>query len=287
MNRQALIGFIKQKREFRDLDNKFVEKMLDSRLKGKKVEDLKPRDAEKMEKETRACLREVYGAFLTPKFFQREKFLHKLKSLNDTEGHIRILSLHLSTRERLPYYREIYQKIFAVTGEPSSILDLGCGLNPFSLPFMNLKDVRYYAVELAKPDADFIQRYFDKFKINGKAINMDLTEAENLPSADVCFMFKVIDTFEAIQWDVTAELMAKIKAKWIVAGFATKSLGGRKMIKPEKRQWFEKLIANRNYSVFEVENEVFYIIEGFMQTQDTCLRKLGFKATAMFSRTRC
>ncbi|MDD4878535.1 MAG: hypothetical protein PHO02_05875 [Candidatus Nanoarchaeia archaeon] len=262
MNRQALIDLIKQKKEFRDLDNSFVEKMLDARLKGKKVEDLKPRDAEKMEKETRAYLREVYGAFLTPKFFQREKFLQKLKSLNDKEGHEKILGLHLSTRERLPYYEEIYQKIFEVTGEPSSILDLGCGLNPFSFPFMNLKDIRYYAVELVKTDAEFIQRYFDKFKINGKAINMDLTQAENLPSADVCFMFKVIDTFEAIQWDVTAELMAKIKAKWIIASFASKSLGGRKAINPEKRKWFEKLIAGRNYSVFEVENEVFYIIKG-------------------------
>lgn len=262
MNRQALIDLIKQKREFRDLDDSFVEKMLDSRLKGRKVEDLKPRDAEKMEKETRAYLREVYGAFLTPKFFQREKFLHELKSLNDTEGHIRILGLHLSTRERLPYYEEIYQKIFEVTGEPSSILDLGCGLNPFSFPFMNLKDARYYAVELVKTDAEFIQRYFDKFKINGKAINMDLTQAENLPSADVCFMFKVIDTFEAIQWDVTAELLAKIKTKYIIASFATKSLGGRKTINPEKRKWFEKLIASRNYSIFEVENEVFYVIKG-------------------------
>lgn len=262
MNKQALIDLIRQKREFRDLDNKFVEKMLDSRLKGKKVEDLKPRDIEKMEKETRAYLREVYGAFLSSKYFQREKFLNAIKDLNDSEAHIRILSLHLSTKERLPYYEEIYEKIFAVTGEPSSILDLGCGLNPFSFPFMNLKDVRYYAVELVKSDAEFIQRYFDKMKINGKAINMDLTQAENLPSADVCFMFKVIDTFEAIQWDITAELMAKIKAKYIIASFATKSLGGRKTIKAEKRQWFERLIASKEHSTFEVENEVFYIIKG-------------------------
>ena len=261
MNKQALISLIKQKREFRDLDDKFVEKMLDSRLKGRKVEDLKPRDAEKMEKETRASLREVYSAFFASKFFQREKFLHLLKDLNDIEAHIKILSLHLSTRERLPYYEEVYETIFAVTGNPSSILDLGCGLNPFSFPFMKLKDIRYYAVELVKSDAEFIQEYFNKFNINGKAMQIDLTNVESLPSADVCFMFKVIDTFEAIQWDVTAELLAKIKAKWIIASFATQSLGGRKMIKPEKRKWFEKLIAKKDYSVFEIQNEVFYVIK--------------------------
>lgn len=262
MNRQALIGLIKQKREFRGLDDSFVEKMLDSRLKGKKAEDLKPKDAEKAVKETRAYLREVYGAFLSTKFFQREKFLHELKGLNDTEGHIRILSLHLSTRERLPYYEEIYQKIFEVTGKPSSILDLGCGLNPFSIPFMKLGKVQYYAVELVKTDAEFIQEYFNKSNINGKAMQIDLTNVESLPSADVCFMLKVIDTFEAIQWDITAELLAKIKAKWIVASFATKSLGGRKTINPEKRKWFEKLIEKREHKVFEVENEVFYVIKG-------------------------
>ncbi|MFA5888167.1 MAG: hypothetical protein WC852_05660 [Candidatus Nanoarchaeia archaeon] len=261
MNKTELISLIKQKKEFRDVDDSFVEKIMQQHLKNKNPSELGRDDTEDMMKKTRASLREVYSAFFASKFFQREKFLHVLKDINDIEAHIKILSLHLSTKERLPYYEEVYQSIFAVTGNPDSILDLGCGLNPFSFPFMKLKDVRYYAVELVKSDAEFIQEYFNKFNINGKAVQMDLTNIESLPSADVCFMFKVIDTFEAIQWDVTAELLAKIKAKWVIASFATKSLGGRKTIRADKRKWFEKLIASKEHSVFEIQNEIFYIIK--------------------------
>lgn len=259
---ESLVSSIKAKREFRDLDDAFITKIMSPFLKGKKEGELTTKEKEDITKKTRATLREVYSAFLAPKFFKREKFLHEIKGLNDIEGHKRILSLHLSTNERIPYYEEIYHNIFEVTGKPFSILDLGCGLNPFSLPFMKLDKITYYAVELAKPDVDFIQEYFYKFGIRGKAIQADLTNVDSLPSADICFMFKVIDTFEAIQWDVTAELLAKIKAKWIVASFARKSLGGKKLINPEKRKWFERLIAGRDYSVFEVENECFYIIKG-------------------------
>ncbi|MBU2638055.1 MAG: hypothetical protein KJ955_03720 [Nanoarchaeota archaeon] len=261
MDKQELIALIRQKREYRDIDSLFVERMLASSLK-EKSELLKKKDIESAVKETRAKLREVYGAFLSPKYFQREKFLNAIKDLNDVEAHKRILGLHLSTRERLPFYEEVYSQIFQITGKPSSILDLGCGLNPFSIPFMHLSNITYYAAELVKADADFLQKYFDKFQIKGKAFQMDLTRAENLPPADICFMFKVIDTLEAIEWDVTAELLAKIKAKWIIASFAKKSLGGKKKIKMEKRAWFERLIQKREHKVFEVENEVFYVIRG-------------------------
>ncbi|HII15703.1 MAG TPA: hypothetical protein HA362_05305 [Nanoarchaeota archaeon] len=262
MDKQALIELIRQKREFRDLDNAFVGKMLGTVLKARKAEDLKTKDAVKAAKETRALLREVYGAFLTPKFFQREKFLQGIKSLNDLEAHKSVLALHLSTKERLPFYETVYQKIFAITGKPSTILDLGCGLNPFSIPFMHIPNLTYYAAELAKADAEFIQEYFTKAGVRGSTFQMDLTEAGKFPAADVCFMFKVIDTLEAIQWDITAELLARLRAKWIVASFAKKSLGGRKTIKPEKRQWFERLIEKREYKTVEVENEIFYVIKG-------------------------
>ncbi|MFN2138329.1 MAG: 16S rRNA methyltransferase, partial [Candidatus Promineifilaceae bacterium] len=45
------------------------------------------------------------------------------------------LESHLSTRERLPIMRAFYEQIFAVTGRPSRLLDLACGLNPLALPW--------------------------------------------------------------------------------------------------------------------------------------------------------
>ena len=45
---------------------------------------------------------------------------------------------HASSRERLPYLENFYQKIISVIGTPRSILDLACALDPLGLPWMNL-----------------------------------------------------------------------------------------------------------------------------------------------------
>ena len=45
-----------------------------------------------------------------------------------------ILTLHSSTRERLPILDRFYRAVFEITGQPASILDLGCGLNPLACP---------------------------------------------------------------------------------------------------------------------------------------------------------
>lgn len=257
MDRHELIGLIKNKREFRNLDDAFVDSVLQPFVINKKIEELKKKSVEKILKEVRARLREVYGAFLSKDYFKKEKLLHEIKSLGDIEGHERILKLHISTRERLPYYRTAYEKILSIIGKPESILDLGCGLNPFSIPFMGFIP-EYYAAELVKEDAHFIQAYFDRFKIRGKAFQVDLTEIKELPKADVCFLFKMLDTLETLKWDITAELLAKVKTKWVIVSFSTKSLGGRKVIK--ERKWFEKLIKNYSYEKFEIPNEAFYVI---------------------------
>lgn len=58
----------------------------------------------------------------------------------------RILDLHSSTRERRDFLPDLYGRIFRITGAPGRILDIGCGLNPFSVPFMGLPaDCEYVA----------------------------------------------------------------------------------------------------------------------------------------------
>lgn len=259
MEKSELVALIKNKREFREIDGKFVEEVLDPFIIRKDLTQLGRDAVEKIVKTVRARLREVYGAFLGRDFFKREKLLHMIKSLDDIEGHKRILELHISSRERLPFYKQVYENIFRVTGRPDSILDLGCGLNPFSIPFMGFK-TGYYAGELVRADVDFLQEYFTKFGIDGKAFQVDLTKiGDDLPHADVCFMFKILDTLETLSWDITASLLEKVKARYIVASFSTKSLGGRKVIK--ERGWFERLLERYVYEKFEIPNEVFYVIK--------------------------
>ncbi len=255
-----LVFEIKKKKEFRNLDDSFVEDALRKIAKENQLDISK--DEEIIVKKTRAFLREVYGAFLSKNFDKRDKLLSSLAGLNDLEGHRKILKLHISTAERIPYYNQVYASIFAITGNPGSILDIASGLNPLSYPFMNIK-AKYFAYELSKDDALFLQKYFDKMRISGETLFGDITkseEMERLPQADICFLFKAIDTLESIRWNVTGELFSKLKCKWIVASFPLRTLGKGKLISEKRLSWFLKLINGMKYERIIIGDEVFFIL---------------------------
>lgn len=265
---KKLVNDIKAKKELSSLDDSFVEGFAKGYLEKNPIElkegltekqVSKSKEYKGIIKDVRKQLRAVYGVFKEGKFGKRLKLINDIKGLDDFEGHSKILALHKSTKERLPYYETVYDSIFKVTGKPKTILDLGCGLNPFSYPWMKI-NVKYVAVEAAEEDVKFIQSYFDSFGINGKALKLDLSNVNVLPKADVCFLFKMLDTLEGIRRGISGELIEKIDSRFIVASFPTKSLGAKKEIRAGRLGWFEKIIEAYEYTIFEIENEKFYII---------------------------
>ncbi|MBI4447967.1 hypothetical protein HY643_03225 [Candidatus Woesearchaeota archaeon] len=259
-----LVVAIKNKKELKSLSSAFVEGIAKEFLQKKQIKQLpqpKSRDYKIIIKEIRKTLREVYGVFKEKNFEKRKKILQEITSLNDLDAHKKILSLHKSTKERIDAYPIIYQKIFSETGKPKKILDLGCGLNPVSYPFMQLTEVEYVATELTEEDAAFIEEYFKKMKINGKTIALDLTKTDQLPESDICFLFKLLDTLETLKRGVTKELIEKIKTNFLVISFPTQSLGGRKGLTTKRLKWFEQIINKYKHTTFETQNEKFYIIK--------------------------
>ena len=214
-------------------------------------------------KKVRAELREIYGVFIMSGYKKRHNLLEELKKNPSLESHNKILALHKSSNERLPHYPIIYKKIFEITGIPKKIIDLACGLNPISYPYFGSKP-EYIACDLAEKDLEFIQAYFDIMKIKGSVKKVDLTKEKDFANmvADVAFLFKTLDSLEAVEWNVSEKVLASLKSKFIVVSFATKSLGGKKTIKKEKRNWFERLVDKQGYVVktFEVPGEIFYVI---------------------------
>lgn len=216
-------------------------------------------------KQVRGRLREVYGVFWSDQ--KREALLKSLIESPSLEAHSKLLALHASTKERLPYYEEVYENIFSVAGKPKKILDLACGLNPFSYPYLGCKP-EYIANELCGADAEFVQSFFDGLNIPGKAFAFDLLNFEETPflpflSSDVCFLFKALDSLEAIRWGFSETFLPKIPSKHLVVSFSTRSLGGKKEIRQSKRSWFERLLGKNRwaYKTFEIQNEYFYVIK--------------------------
>ena len=93
----------------------------------------KPKDADRA---VREALHGITGAFMTPGEVRQLAFDMQAWHVDRTDAALeRMLSRHASTRERLPLgdTDALYNRIFAVTGKPSSVLDLACGINPLYL----------------------------------------------------------------------------------------------------------------------------------------------------------
>ncbi len=201
-------------------------------------------------KKTRETLRKSAGVFLKPtKITSAEELLKK----------------HESTRGRLETYSELYQRIFHITGYPYKILDLGCGLNPLSYKYLKTKP-KYYAYDINSIVVEIVNDFFKKRKINGKANLLNLREAKTkklkLPKADICFLFKVLDSIELEKGHKLAEkLIRQLPCRWVVASFSTRTLSGKRMRHPY-RGWVEQMCRRLGYfyEVVEYENELFYLI---------------------------
>ena len=198
----------------------------------------------------------------------RDKLLQKLNKNNVKEICSEVLKTHLSTKERLPYYSELYSDIFKITKKPKSILDLGCGLNPFSIPWMGLKNIKYIATDISKEDLNFINKFFKIIKIDGKVKELDLVKIkkENVlkqfPKVNICFLFKVFESIELTKGHKLSELIIiNVKANFVIVSFPTKTLLNKPM-KMTKRPWLERMLKrlNYNYEIYETGNEIYYIV---------------------------
>jgi len=255
MNTNELVKAIKANKKYKSISNEIVEKEIREYIK--KNQDYEFYKDKKIISDIRKELHKSYARFQIKKKSKREKYLKE----KDYES---ILETNLSTKERLPYYEQIYENIFSITGKPKTILDLGAGMNPCSYPLMDIK-ATYSAYDIDEEDASFLNRFFKIFKIKGKAETTDLTNMENikkLPKADLCLMFKVVDPLEQGKGHkLSEEIIKTIKCKHIVISFATKTISGKSM-RHSQRVWIERMLSRIKikYDILETQNEIYYIL---------------------------
>ena len=254
---QKIIEKIKEKREFSQLPEKDIETAFFH------FEKRQTSDEEKI-KLTKELLRKNFSAFVSP----------KLLSLKNKDAEW-ILRKHISTRERLIYYNEIYKKIFSDT-KKASVIDLGAGINGFSYKFFPAK-INYTAIESVGQLVDLMNHYFKQNKINGKAIHLSLFEKDKIKEiiksekkSKIVFLFKVIDALETLKPNYSKEFISEIAplADKVILSFATRSLGNREKFKA-KRNWIVDFIRE-NFNVlndFEIGGE-HYIV--FTSSDKSC-----------------
>jgi len=273
----VIVKDVLAKKELRNLNQEFVKEKVrkyvgthkEIREKIKKEAYVRLRRSKEYKaliKNIRAELREIYGVFILKGYDKLPKLLDELKKNPSLENHNKILALHKSTKERLPYYLVVYKKIFEIIGTPKRIIDLACGLNPFSYPYLGCKP-EYIACDLAEKDLEFIKEYFEIIGIKGQIKKIDLIKSNLfeiegvIKKDDLVLLLKTLDSLETVKRNVSERILKNIKAKDIVVSFSTKSIGGKKAIHKDRRAWFEKLVKKIGFKikVFEIPGESFYV----------------------------
>ncbi len=253
MDRQEIFNKIVEKKDFSKLPKKDIEKAFEY------FEKRECSDYEKI-KLTRDLLRKVFSAFASKKIF----------SLKDKPPEW-ILRKHISTRERIPYYTQIYKRIFRDIREKDIVIfDLGAGINGFSYGYFP-KKIKYVGIESIGQLVDLMNYFFKNKNFEAKAIQESLFELDKIENYikeekgyKIIFLFKVIDSLEMLEKNYSKKLIERLSqiCDRFVISYSTRSLIKKEKFKA-RRIWIKKFIEER-YKIldeFEFSGEKYIVFK--------------------------
>ena len=216
-------------------------------------------------KNAKTKLHQVYGAFVEKVDFARlENLTSPLAETDLTITCSEILGCHTSTAERLPFIQELYATLFGITGIPDRLLDLACGLNPFSLPWMSLPEgTKYEAWDIDSRMVSAVNHLFTSSLVKGTSRCRDLLVDKEALEADVVLLFKTLPGIEQQEKGISLQLLRKMSAEHIAVSFPSRSIGGRAKGMPEHYESIAETLAldlGRSMEKFTIPGEIFYVM---------------------------
>ncbi|MFG1953682.1 Rmt family 16S rRNA (guanine(1405)-N(7))-methyltransferase [Micromonospora sp. NPDC048830] len=223
-------------------------------------------------KRTKRGLHEIYGAFLPPSPPNYPALLRQLDAAV-TEGDDeavrtalhRAMSVHVSTRERLPVLGEFYQEVFRHVPRPGVLRDLACGLNPLAAPWMELPpETVYVASDIDARLVDFVDAALTRLGVAHRTSVVDLLEDHLDEPADVTLLLKTLPCLDTQQRGAGWEVIDIVNSPIVVVTFPTKSLGRRsKGMFQNYSTSFESQARERSCRIqrLEIGSELIYIIQ--------------------------
>jgi 16S rRNA (guanine(1405)-N(7))-methyltransferase len=267
---EAIVAAVASSKKYRDVCPDTVRRIAEGEV-------AKRGNVKEAVKATKRRLHQVYGAFESASDYDAAYERLAVAYATGAEEQIRtacreVLARHNSTRERLPILDRFYPALWQITGRPDSILDLGCGLNPLALPWMDLDPgARYVALDIDAARIEFVNRYLALAGREPLARCQDILahppQDEADPSASsgpgVALLLKMSPSLELQQAGATLHLLELIRAPFVVVSFAVKSLGGREkgMLEHYRRQ-FSGWVEGRPWAVEQLtlETELVFVV---------------------------
>ena len=175
------------------------------------------------------------------------------------------LRAHASTRERIPHLDAFYAGIWAHTGIPARLLDIGCGLNPLALPWMAIGDATYLATDVDQRPLLTVNAFLELAGQPHEVRTADAVAEPPTDQADVALLLKLVTTLDRQDTGAATRLLKALNVRHAVVSFASRSLSGRgKGMERAHRERLEGLVADcgRVTGVAEasVPNELVFVL---------------------------
>ncbi len=233
-------------------------------------EYLKRNNQKEINKAIRSRLHQIAGAFIERKINYQD-WLEKLyvsKNISKEafiNSSLQLMRLHTSTDERIPILRDFYHKIFAEIGPLHSILDLACGLNPLSFPWIpSSENFKYYACDIFLDMINFLNKYFEINMIKGEAFGCDLINTLPKVEVQVTFLLKTIPLLDQTDRSIAKKIITQVNSEFVLVSFPIKSLSGKNVgMENTYKQRFNDILGDHKYKIqsFEFSNEMVYLIK--------------------------
>jgi 16S rRNA (guanine(1405)-N(7))-methyltransferase len=164
-----------------------------------------------------------------------------------------VLESHRSMGERLATLDTFYEQLFNVIGQPKTVLDIGCGLQPLAFPFdmLGRSVEKYVALDEDAQAIDAVDAY-SRVRADGRLIGIrsDLSEGWSaalrpggLAQFEVALMLKLVPVVIRQNRALIETLAATPATRWLLTG-STVALAKRRNIETRERATLERFIKS-------------------------------------------
>ena len=123
---------------------------------------------------------------------------------------MQLMGLHISTSERIGCLIDIYDWIGGFIGANDTVADIGCGFNPFALPFLQNLPRAYNAYDIDGRTVSLLNAYFSLFGESYRARTFDAITQAPCEPADVALLFKLFPLLERRQKGRAPRLLCEL-----------------------------------------------------------------------------
>nr|AIA11612.1 Ribosomal RNA methyltransferase (FmrO) [uncultured bacterium] len=223
-----------------------------------------------IEDNSRKKLHQVYGAYMqvyTPKVFSEFTGAGDLNNDDLKTVCKNILLRHNSTKERMGFIDDFYAAIHSAIPSAQKIIDIGCGFNPFSYPWLatHLGQIEYAGFDI---DVLLTEMMNNAWKQVGLPVSVQYNDVFfGLPGHtenDVLFFLKFFPCLEQQEKGISAKIFNAVKSNAFVVSFPSVSLTGKNKGMRENYDGFlNQLTAGMNLhsEYFDFPTERVYILK--------------------------